>query len=163
MVDEEKDEVVNHIEGEIQIGRPVEEVFDLVADESNEPLYNARMLSVQKVTEGPIGMGTRFTATTRTGRGATEMVIEVTAFDRPTRLASATTLPSMDIRGTLTFEPAGNGTLMRWSWDLEPKGALKLLGRIVTWVGRRNERAIWTSMKDFLEARSADQAGTASR
>lgn len=31
------------IEGEIVINRPVEEVFDLVADETNEPRYNPRM------------------------------------------------------------------------------------------------------------------------
>ena len=30
------------IEGEILIGRPVEEVFDFVADSRNEPQYNPR-------------------------------------------------------------------------------------------------------------------------
>lgn len=30
-----------HVEGEIIINRPVEEVFDFVADERNEPHYNA--------------------------------------------------------------------------------------------------------------------------
>jgi hypothetical protein len=34
---------VSHIEGEIIVHRPVEEVFDFVADERNEPLYNRRM------------------------------------------------------------------------------------------------------------------------
>jgi hypothetical protein len=31
------------VEGEIDIHRPVQEVFDFVADERNEPRYNARM------------------------------------------------------------------------------------------------------------------------
>lgn len=31
-----------HIEGEIVINRPPEEVFDVVADERNEPKYNPR-------------------------------------------------------------------------------------------------------------------------
>jgi hypothetical protein len=35
---------VAHIEGEIVIDRPVEEVFDVVADERNEPRYNPRLL-----------------------------------------------------------------------------------------------------------------------
>jgi hypothetical protein len=47
-----------HIEGEIVIGRPVEEVFDFVADERNEPRYNVQMRRAEKISEGPIGLGT---------------------------------------------------------------------------------------------------------
>jgi hypothetical protein len=32
------------VSGEIRIERPVEEVFDFVADQRNEPIYNPRML-----------------------------------------------------------------------------------------------------------------------
>ena len=156
----EAGQTVIHIEGEIQIGRPVEEVFDFVADQCNEPRYNPRMLTAEKVTDGPIGVGTQFAATTKTGRGIADMVIEVTAFDRPTHLASATTLSTMDISGALSFEPTGNGTCMRWSWYLEPRGALKLMGPIVAVVGRRNEKAIWASLKELLEAGPRDQEGT---
>ena len=54
------------IEGEIVIGRLVEEVFDVVADERNEPRYNPRLLWVEKISSGPIGRGTRFWAATKT-------------------------------------------------------------------------------------------------
>ena len=147
---------MSHIEGEIRIERAIEEVFDFVADERNEPLYNPRMLNAVKVTDGPIGIGTQFTATTKTGGRTADMIIEVTGFDRPTRLANSTTLSTMDIQGNLTFEPTQNGTCMRWSWDLAPKGALKLVAPIVTAMDRRNEKAIWTSLKDLLEAGSSD-------
>ncbi len=36
------------IEGEIVIERPIEEVFDFVADECNEPLYNVEMVSAER-------------------------------------------------------------------------------------------------------------------
>jgi hypothetical protein len=45
------------IEGGIVIGRPVEDVFDFVADERNEPLYNPRMIRAEKVTPGPVDKG----------------------------------------------------------------------------------------------------------
>ena len=51
-----------HIEGEIVIERPPEAVFDFVADERNEPRYNPRMLRVEQISAGPIGLGTRFRA-----------------------------------------------------------------------------------------------------
>lgn len=50
------------ISGELVINRPVEEVFDFVADERNEPRYNPRMLRADKLSPGPIGLGTRFGA-----------------------------------------------------------------------------------------------------
>lgn len=43
------------IAGEILIGAQVEAVFDFVADESNEPLYNRRMLRSEKLTAGAVG------------------------------------------------------------------------------------------------------------
>jgi hypothetical protein len=45
------------IEGDIVINPPVAEVFDFVADERNEPRYNARMLRAEKLSSGPIGPG----------------------------------------------------------------------------------------------------------
>jgi hypothetical protein len=54
------------IDGEIVISRPVEEVFDFVADERNEPRYNPRMVSSELLTPEPVGLGSRFRAEMRT-------------------------------------------------------------------------------------------------
>lgn len=54
-----------HIEGEVLIRRRIGEVFDFVADERTEPTYNRNMAVSEKVTAGPIGVGTRFRATIR--------------------------------------------------------------------------------------------------
>jgi carbon monoxide dehydrogenase subunit G len=106
------------VTGRIEIARPVEEVFDFVADERNEPRYNKQMLS----------------------------------FEKPVRLASWSHIAgTMDIRGAVTFEAIPNGTLMSWRWDLEPHGCVKLLGPMVTRIGRRQEERIWTSLKTLLE------------
>jgi hypothetical protein len=48
------------LEGEIVIGRPVEAVFDYVADQSNEPQYDPQMIRAEKITAGPVGKGTQF-------------------------------------------------------------------------------------------------------
>jgi hypothetical protein len=144
------------IAGDIVIDRPVEVVFDYVADQSNEPQYNPQMVRAEKMTAGPVGVGTRFrSAVASMGRTA-EMVIECTGYDRPRRLDSTTTMQQADIGYTLTFEPAGTGTRMRWSGQVRPKGAYRLLGPMITWMGRRQERRIWTSLKHRLEASPAD-------
>lgn len=140
------------IEGEVVIGRPVEVVFDYVADQRNEPQYNPRMVRAEKVTEGPIGPGTVFrSAVASMGRTA-EMQIECTAHQRPTLLASTTTMRLADFSVTLTFAPVPGGTRMRWSEHVRLKRGFKLAAPLIIWIGRRQEQAIWTSMKRHLEA-----------
>jgi polyketide cyclase/dehydrase/lipid transport protein len=149
------------IDGEIVIGRPVGAVFDYVADQRNEPRYNPRMVRAEKITPGPVGKGTRFrSAVASMGRTA-EMLIEFTGYDRPARLASATTMRQADISYTLTFEPVASGTRMRWSGQVRPKGAFKLLGPLITWLGRHQEQRIWASLKRHMEAAALETpAGT---
>jgi hypothetical protein len=140
-----------HIDGELVIERPAEEVFDFVADERNEPLYNPRMIRAEKLTEGPVGAGTQFSATVLSGRRPLDMVVECTAAERPRRLASRTAMASSEVRGELTFEPVPEGTRMHWSWELRPKGFYRLLSPLMGPLGRRSERQIWTGLKRYLE------------
>ncbi|HEX3198024.1 MAG TPA: SRPBCC family protein [Propionibacteriaceae bacterium] len=139
------------VSGEILINRPVQQVFDFVADQRNEPIYNPQMLRSEKITDGPIGIGTRFRATARSGRRVAEMLIEVTECDRPRRFGSRTTMPSVDISGGLTFAPVDGTTRMSWFWRVRPSGPLRLLGPLVARLGRRQEERIWTGLKNHLE------------
>jgi hypothetical protein len=140
------------IEGEILIGRPVDVVFDYVADQSNEPQYNPQMIRAEKITPGPVGKGTRFRSAVASRGRTAGMLIECTGYDRPRLLESITTMAQADISYTLTFEPAGAGTRMRWSGQVRPKGVFRLLGPVITWLGIRQEQRIWTSLKKHLEA-----------
>jgi uncharacterized protein YndB with AHSA1/START domain len=142
------------VEGDIVINRPAEEVFDIAADERNEPRYNPRLLRAEQTSVGPIGVGTRFQAEVATRGRPIPMTIEYTAYERPRRLSSSTNMASMDIRGTLTFDPVPNGTRMRWSWELRPRGVYKVLTPLVAWVGRRQEAANWAGLKRFLEGQA---------
>lgn len=143
------------VQGDIVINRPIDEVFDFVADERNEPKYNPQMTLAEMVSQGPIGVGTKFhVMTTGVGRAA-DMTIEYTEFDRPRRLGSATHMSNMDINGTLVFEAQGQSTKMKWLWNIEPSGFFKLLGPIVSRMGERQELAIWTGLKKVMEAEGA--------
>jgi uncharacterized protein YndB with AHSA1/START domain len=140
-----------HIEGEVLIRRPVEEVFDFVADQRTEPTYNRNMIRSEKVTEGPIGVGTRFRATIRSRRGPIGMDIEYTGFDRPRQIASTTRMTAADFTGTLTFTPTATGTRLRWSWQARPKGVMRLLEPVFAPIGARQERRMWIALRDHLE------------
>ncbi len=152
-----------HINGEITINRPVQEVFDFVADERNEPRYNPRMLRAEKLSPGPVGLGSRFRAVMRSRPRPVEMTTECTGFERPRRLASTTRLSKMDIQGTLTFDPVPAGTRMQWSWQLQPRGVLKLMSPMMARMGRHLEQRIWTSLKRCLEGQQAPFPPTGDR
>jgi hypothetical protein len=139
------------VSGEITIARPVEVVFDYVADQSNEPEYNPRMVRAERVDHGLLGPGSQFASAVRSGGRTAPMVIELTAYDRPTLLGSTTTMPHVDIDYLLRFAPAPTGTRMTWSGQVRPKGPLRLLGPVISWVGQRQERRNWRSMKEHLE------------
>lgn len=141
-----------HVEGEITIERPVDEVFDFVADERNEPRYNPRMTRADKTSPGPIGAGARYKAQTMARGRPVEMTIETTAYDRPRRLGSFTRLAMMNVHGAVTFDPVPRGTLMRWSWDLEPRGLMKLMTPLIAIQGKRQEKEVWTGLKRLLES-----------
>jgi hypothetical protein len=142
---------VARINGEIIIDRPLEDVFDFVSDECNEPRYNPQMLSVEKLSPGPIGSGTQFRAQMKSGSRTLPLLLEFTTFERPIRLGSHSSLSGVTIDGELTFEAVGDSTLMRWVWDITPSGALKLLTPLVVWMGRRQETRIWSELKRCLE------------
>jgi carbon monoxide dehydrogenase subunit G len=148
------------IEGEIVIERPVEEVFDFVADERHEADFNSRMSGVELLTPEPIGVGSRFMVEMTMMRRVFDMTVEFTEFERPRLLGSRSrSLPRGGkgrplSAGSLTFDPVPEGTRMRWSWQVETPGAIKLLTPLVVWMGRRQERQVWGSLKRLLEERA---------
>lgn len=139
------------VTGTIEIAAPIDRVFDTVADERNEPLFNPRMATVDKVTPGPLGVGATFHAVLRRGRRNVPMEIEYTAYERPRLLASTTRMATMDIEGTLTLEPVAAGTRMGWAWRFEPRGMARVLRPVMTSLGGRQEREIWAGLRDLLE------------
>ena len=68
------------IENSVLIRRPIEEVFEYLTDLRNELSWNPQCRSMEKVGDGPVGLGTTFRA-----KWKQSPLIEVvcTAFDRP--------------------------------------------------------------------------------
>ncbi len=143
---------MTHIVGEVTIDAPVDELFDLVADERNEPRYNPRIVSAQKLSDGPVGRGSRFIAVPRGMGSRGEMTLEVVEYDRPHRLHNVVRSSYMQVDGTLTFEQVPEGTRMRWDWDMGLAGPMKALSPVLALIGPRWERRNWLGLKEYVEA-----------
>jgi hypothetical protein len=141
------------VRGSIYIDRPTNEVFDVVADQTNEPLYNPAMTASRRLDDGPIGVGTRFRATVLTRGKPLPVEIQITGFERPSELASRSVMGRSTVSGRVRFDPVASGTRLSWDWDVELGGVARVLDPLVAAVGRRQERAIWGGLKRLLENR----------
>src|SRR6185436_110761 len=74
------------IENRVQIDRVVEEVFDYLVDLRNELEWNPDTQSMEKLTDGPIGVGTIFLAKWKQSQ---LIKVECIRFERPYRWAYA--------------------------------------------------------------------------
>ena len=68
------------VENAIEIARSPEDVFDYWVDLEREPEWNRKARRVAKLSDGPIGLGTRFEAEFLKGNA---MTIEFVRFERP--------------------------------------------------------------------------------
>jgi uncharacterized protein YndB with AHSA1/START domain len=141
-----------HIAGEVLIAAPVAEVFDMVADERNEPRYNPRIVRAEKVGEGPVGEGARFVAEPKSMGSKGEMTLEVLEYDRPHRLHNVVRSSYMQVEGTLTFEEVDGGTRLRWDWDMGLVGPMRVLSPVLALVGPGWERRNWVGLKEYMES-----------
>ena len=142
---------MSRIRGGIEIARGPEEVFDVVADQRHEVLYNPGMVDSVKLTDGPIGVGTRFRATMRTRGRPVHFTTECTAFDRPRRIATRSVMAGSVAEGEVRCDPIPGGTLFSWDWEVTVGGPARLAGPLVGVIGRRQERRIWAGLKRLLE------------
>lgn len=140
------------ISGAVMIDAPVAEVFDMVADERNEPRYNPRIGRAEKVSEGPVGKGARFVAEPRSIGARGRMTLEVVEYDRPHRLHTIVRSSYMHVDGRLTFEEVGGGTRLRWDWDMELVGPMRVLSPVLAVVGPGWERRNWVGLKQYMES-----------
>lgn len=142
---------MSRIRGSLTIARPVEVVFDTVADQRGEPRYNPRMSSCVMVTGHAIGAGSIFEATMRGRRQPMTVTVEYTRYQRPHLIASRSRLPGVVVDGQLRCEAIGEGTRLSWDWTVTTTGITRFAGPLITLIGRRQERAIWSGLRHLLE------------
>jgi uncharacterized protein YndB with AHSA1/START domain len=141
-----------HLEREVFINREPEQVFDFVADGRNEPQYNSHVIHAEQTSPGPVGQGTQFRFEAKTPGRPQVVCYEITAYDRPRRIASRVTQSRMiDVETIEDFDAVDGGTRVRWSFDIRPKGAIKLLGPIIGRVLGRRLQSTFANLKALLE------------
>jgi len=114
------------------VGATPEVVFDYVTDPSNLRAWQTSKTSVEQLTDGPPGIGTRVRERTKPPGGREfEQVVEFTEFDRPRRFHVHIVEGPQPIDGTWVFESAGGGTKVSFTAEGDLRGAMRFIAPIV--------------------------------
>ena len=134
---------------EILIRRPPEDVFDFCSDLRSELRWNPKVKYVEKLTDGPVGVGTRYRAQWASS-GPT--AVEVVQFDRPRRWETHAKARGMGIRFQGTVTDAAPGA--RYTADLEllPRGLAWLVAPLALLTMRRQDKKNMSRIREALES-----------
>src|SRR3712207_2399300 len=105
------------------VDRPVEEVFALMADVRNETRWNTQVSRAELLTSEPVAKGSRFMTVNR----GQEYAAEIVEFLPDEAVTFEVTGKQMDITARMTFTGDGSTTRMHGTFELRPKGPMKLL------------------------------------
>ncbi|MEX0698848.1 MAG: SRPBCC family protein [Acidimicrobiia bacterium] len=133
----------------VDIERPVEEVFDYVSDQTNEPRWHTDVLEVDP--KQPVHLGSKVTWLVKF-MGTNRYVSEVTGFEPHRRIELTATEGPLKPTLTHRFEPANGGTRYTRRVEIPLEGFFRLVGPIMKASGaahKRNARFA-ENLKDLL-------------
>src|SRR5574341_1550301 len=114
------------IETAITINCPIEEVFACVADIRNNVKWMTGVIAAEVISEGPVGVGTKYRFDIEVIGRKLETTGELTAYDPPKKTAWKATSGPFPMSGSTTFEPVESGTHVTDMIEAEPGGFFKL-------------------------------------
>lgn len=142
----------SRVSSTVIIKRPVEEVYSYVLDlPSNGPAWAPDLESVEKVTEGPIGAGTKFEQLQAVMGKRRTTSLTFTGVDPNRRIDAEAKAGPLSPTASLTFEQADVGTRVTVAGEGNPRGAFKLLTPIFARGGQRMWDARLAQLKLVLE------------
>jgi uncharacterized membrane protein len=112
---------------ETVVNRSVRDVFAYTADFSHLPEYDRWVETVERTSEGPIGVGSTWKHRRVQGRRRFEAPIELVAYEPDRRLVMVSGSRGFDVRSTITFEAQGDeATKMAELLEMRLSGFVRL-------------------------------------
>ncbi|HLK43824.1 MAG TPA: SRPBCC family protein [Thermoleophilia bacterium] len=141
-----------HAERTVTIDRPVQQVFDYIADGTNNPHWRAGVLEIER-TSTDVGVGATYRQVLQ-GPGGRRIAgdYRVTTFSPPNRLEFAVIAGPARPTGVFDLTEEGPArTKLTFSLDLRPTGIMRLMSGMIA-KQMRTEVAQIDRLKANLEA-----------
>ena len=110
----------------VLIDKPVKDVFSFITNPANMPKWNAAIVSMEQITPGAVGLGTKFKNVGEMMGRRIEGEMEVIAFEPDSKYGFQMNAGPMQINMTITFKTVGTGTKLSLNAQGNPAGVFKL-------------------------------------
>lgn len=110
------------------INRSVEDVSAIPSNVEDTPKWSSNALEEKMTSAGPVGVGSTRRAVVRSFGRTFEDEAEVTEFEPNSKIALQGISGPFPSRVSMDFDRVTGGTRVDWTWELAPRGFLKLAG-----------------------------------
>lgn len=135
------------------ISRPIEQVFAFVADFENDTKWRQGHLESQRISTGPIGVGTKTREVIRSMGMQSPLTLEVTEYEPNKRVAFAgTKWGPMEPKGVFHFLQADGGTKVTFIAEPKITGVFNLFSPLMSQFGKGDMKKSLAKLKAALES-----------
>ena len=135
----------------VVIQRPIQEVFDYVADHSNDKYWKPFVTESRKVSTGPIGVGTRFEIVALAWGYRRAGEVEIVEYQPYCSFAYRANDPIYPFIARSTFSETPSGTQILGQVEFQTKGLWKLFTPLFLMFIRSQSRPTFNRLKQILE------------
>ena len=143
---------MNGFEFTEHIARPPQDVFAVLADPTRATEFIDNIKASTKLTDGPVGVGTRFRET-RIVRGKEASAdLLVSAYEPNTHVGISTEAEGITVEYHYRLAPDAGGTRLTWICELEASGLRKMMLPMVAGIMKKEDGDHLQKLKSYLEA-----------
>lgn len=136
--------IVNHV----RISKPPEIVFDYISDMTNELKWNPDVMFMEKISQGPVGHGTRFRAKWHM---SDTLDVDITHYERPNYVTFQNGGP-LEVKLELKLLSVGQETEMESQFIVTPHGFLRAIFPIMKGKLKSQEELNMVNLKKAVES-----------
>lgn len=135
------------------VHRPVDQVFEFVADMTNEPQWHTDVLEAERLTEGEVGKGTSYRVRFRSQpMSPPEGIVEIVEFEPGRRIVSQSDMGNMKPTLTHLFEATNGGTNVARQIRIDTSGLMTVMSPLMKMMVRRRNVGFIDNLKRLLES-----------
>jgi uncharacterized protein YndB with AHSA1/START domain len=135
------------------IKAPVEQVFAMFTDIEHGPDHVSGIKTIELVSYGPLGLGTRWRETREVLGRLDDAEMEITAFEKNRTYTITHHKAGVRIDTVFTFEPVPDGTRVSIEFGLNPQGLPPALLSPIEWAIGDKVRSVLS--QDLLDLKAS--------
>jgi len=134
------------------IDLPEKDVFAFVANPNNMTKWNSAVVSIEQVTPGDVGIGTKFKTVGEVMGRRLEGELQVQAYETDNKCGFQLNAGPMQMNLTLSLKTVGTGTKLSLNVQGNPAGIFKLAEGVMTGQVKSLMEGNFTRLKAILES-----------